>query len=219
MEWALLASLGEDDRQTVLATTRRHRFARGDTLVHEGDPADSLHLVESGRLAVRVTTPDGERATLNVLGPGDYFGELSLLDGRAPTRSASIVALESAETHSLSATAFRELRHRHRAAEQLLLTLLARRVEELSGRLVEALYDGLDRRVHRRLGELADTYAGGRPGPVVVPLTQELLAELAGGTRPSVNQILQRLAAEGVVELGRGRIVVHDRDALAHRTG
>lgn len=218
MEWPLLASLDEDDRQTVLATTRRRRFGRGEVVVREGDPADSLHLVESGRLAVRVTTPAGEHATLNVLGPGDYFGELSLLDGRTPTRSASIVALETAETRSLSATAFRELRHRHRTAEQLLLTLLARRVEELSDRLVEALYDGLDRRVHRRLAELAETYADEVPGPVVIPLTQELLAELAGGTRPSVNQILQRLAGQGVVELGRGRIVVHDRAALARRT-
>ena len=103
--------------------------------MHEGDPADSLHLVESGRLAVRVTTPSGERATLNLLGPGQYFGELSLLDGRAPIRSASIVALEPSTTRTLSATAFRELRQRHRAAERFLLALLARRVEELSGRV------------------------------------------------------------------------------------
>ncbi len=185
--------------------------------MHEGDPADSLHLVESGRMAVRVTTADGETATLNVLGPGDYFGELSLLDGKTPTRSASIVALEAAETRSLSATHFRELRHRHRGAEQLLLALLARRVEELSARLLEVMYDGLDRRVHRRLVELARLYADRPDGPVVVPLTQEHLAELVGGTRPSVNQVLQRLVSEGIVELGRGRIVVLDRGGLARK--
>ncbi len=217
MEWPLLASLGDDERREVLATTRQRRFNRGEVLVHEGDPSDSLHLVESGRLAIRVTTADGDTATLNVLGPGDYFGELSLLDGRSPTRSASVVALEEATTRSLSASAFRDLRQRHRSAEQLLLVLLTRRVEELSGRLVEVMYDGLDRRLHRRLHELTELYADGAAGPVDVPFTQEHLAELVGGTRPSVNQVLQRLVAEGVVELGRGRVTVVDRAALARK--
>ena len=163
MDWPLLGSLDEDDRRALLATTRVRRFGRGEVVVHEGDPADSLHLVESGRLAVRVTTPSGERATLNLLGPGQYFGELSLLDGRAPIRSASIVALEPSTTRTLSATAFRELRQRHRAAERFLLALLARRVEELSGRVVEVMYDGLDRRVHRRLVDLTALYDEGKP--------------------------------------------------------
>ena len=132
MEWSLLAALDEAERERLLATTRRRRFAKGEVVVHEGDPADSLHLVESGMLAVRVTTADGASATLNVLGPGSYFGELSLLDGHPPTRSATVVALEPAETRVLSASGFAELRRDHRAAEQLLLTLLARRVEELS---------------------------------------------------------------------------------------
>jgi len=217
MEWRLLESLDADERGQVLAAARSRHYARGDVLVHEGDPADSLHLVAAGRLAVRVGTADGENATLNVLGPGDYFGELSLLGGRSPVRSASVVALEPAETRLLSATAFRELRRRHRGAEELLLVLLARRVEELSARLVEAMYDGLDRRVERRLAELAATYAGGG-GPVTVPLTQEDLAGLVGGTRPSVNQVLRRLAAEGVVQLGRGRITVIDPARLHPRT-
>ena len=123
------------------------------------------------------------------------------------------MAIEPAVTRSLSASAFTQLRHQHRAADEVLLTLLATRVEELSDRLVEVMYDDLDARVHRRLGDLAATYAAG-PGPVVVPITQEGLAELVGGTRPSVNQVLQRLVSSGVVELGRGRIVVVDRDRL-----
>ena len=216
MEWPLLASLDEEERRRVLAAARRRTYARGEVVVREGDPSDSLHLVAAGRLAVRVSTSDGENATINLLGRGDYFGELSLLDGQPPVRSATIVALEKAETLSLSATEFRDLRSRHRAADQLLLTLLARRVEELSGRLLEAMYDGLDVRVYRRLVELAERYGDG-PGPAVVPLTQESLAELVGGTRPSVNQILQKLAGRGVVELGRGKVTVVDADWLTQR--
>lgn len=199
----------------MLASTRLRTFAKGETLVHEDDPSDSLHLVESGRLAVRVSTAEGDTAILNVLGPGDYFGELSLLGARAPVRSASIVALEQARTRSLSVASFHSLCAGNRSAETLLLSLLARRVEELSARLVEVMYAGMDVRVSRRLAELADTYACAPTGPVVIPLTQDHLAGLVGGTRPSVNQALQRLAVDGVVELGRGRITVVDRVALA----
>lgn len=214
MEWPLLASLPDTEREELLATTRRRSYRRGDLLVREGEPADSLHLVESGRLAVTVATTEGEHATLNILAPGDYFGELSLLDGMATIRTATVLALEPATTRSLSAAAFQQLRQRHRGAEQLLLVLLARRVEELSGRLLEAMYDDLDRRVARRLTDLTRVYAAGRPDPVEVPLTQDQLADLVGGTRPSVNQVLQRLAAEGALRLGRGRITVLDRDRL-----
>ena len=182
MEWPLLASLDEAERQRILARTRQRVFERGDTIVQEGDPSDSLHLVTSGRVAVRVSTTDGETVTINLLGPGDYFGELSLLDGQPAVRSATIVALEKSQTLALSASEFRTLRARHPAADRLLLTLMARRIEELSARLLEATYDSLDRRVHRRLVELADLY-GDRSGPVTVPLTQERLAELATSSR------------------------------------
>ena len=214
MEWPLLASLDEAERQQILARTRQRVFERGDTVVQEGDPSDSLHLVASGRLAVRVSTTDGETVTINLLGPGDYFGELSLLDGQpAACGRRPSSRWRQSQTLALSATDFRALRARHPAADQLLLTLMARRIEELSARLLEATYDGLDRRVHRRLAELADLYGDGS-GPVTVPLTQEHLAELVGGSRPSVNQILQKLVVAGVVELGRGRVVVLDRDWL-----
>ena len=216
MHWPLLSPLGDDERQRLLSTTQRRRFQRGEVLVREGDPADSLHLVSAGRLAVRVTTPRGDTATLRVLSRGDYFGEVSLLDGREARRTASVVALEPAETHSLSAKAFRDLREHHPQVQTLVLSLMARRIEELSDRLVEAMYSSLDERVLRRLLELAAVYAEG-PGPVVIPLTQDHLAELVGAARPSVNVMLQRLVVQQVILLGRGRITVLDRAALERK--
>ena len=217
MDWPLLSPLPADERERLLAQTRRGSYARGQVLVREGDPSDSLHLVQHGRLAVRVDTPAGETAMLNVLSPGGWFGELSLLGSDAPVRTATVVALEPATTLTLSTAAFTALRRQHPATGELLLGLLSRRIEELSSRLVEVMYDGLDRRVHRRLLDLVRTYGSGSVGAVTIPLTQEQLAELVGGTRPSVNEVLQRLAREGVVELGRGRTVVLDPGELARR--
>ena len=218
MEWPLLTPLPDVERDQLLASTRHRSYDRGEILVREGDPSDSLHLVESGRLAVRVDTPAGDTAMLNVLGPGAWFGELSLLGREAPVRTATVVALEPATTRTLATADFSDLRQRHAATGELLLTLLSRRVEELSGRLVEAMYDGLDQRVCRRLLDLVETYrSDGEGAPVTIPLTQEQLAGMVGGTRPSVNEVLQRLTQQGVVELGRGRIVVHQSGELARR--
>jgi len=219
MTWSLLAPLAAGDRAELLASARTRHYERDEEVFHEGDPGDSLHLVNKGRLSVRVSTPDGESATLNVLGPGDYFGELALLRDRpVQERTASVVALEPVTTLSVSGIAFQAICERHPAVERLVATLLADRIEQLSQRLLEALYVGVDRRVWRRLSELADMYADDNRAPgVVIPLTQSHLADLAGATRPTVNQVLQHLAAEGLVSLGRGRMTVRDRDALRHR--
>lgn len=211
--WPLLAALGDTERELVLGAARRHTFARGEVVFNVGEVADSLHLVESGHLAVQVSTAEGDIAMLTVLSAGDFFGELSL-SGADGERSATVVALDATVTRALSAAAYADLCRQHRSIERLLVSLLSLRVRELSERLLETMYVGLETRLCRRLEELADVYGTGR-GPIVVPLTQEQLADLVGGTRPTVNQALQGLVAEGVVELGRGRVVVLDQQALA----
>jgi len=219
MDWPLLASLVDAERRQVLASARRRIFSRGEVVFHEGDPADSMHLIASGRLAVKVSTPSGEAATLNILTPGDFFGELTLLrQGEQQRRSATVQCLEASETLSLSAPSFHALCDKHPTVERLLSVLLAKRVEELSERLLEALYVGLDRRVYRRLIELCAIYCAD-DAAMMIPLTQDQLADLVGGRRPSVNQVLNKLAAQGLVSLGRGRIEVFDAAALRRRAG
>lgn len=210
-EPSLFELLPADERRELLAATRRRRFARNEVLFHEGDPGQSLFVVEQGRVAVRVTTPLGDVATLAVFGQGESFGEGALLSEDA-TRSATAVALEPTETRSLSRDQFEALRRRHPAVEQLLVAALARQVRRLTGRLLEALYVPADQRVTRRLAELAAMYAG--DGQAVVPLTQEDIATMAGTTRPTVNRILKKAEAQGVVRIKRGKVEVLDLEAL-----
>jgi len=97
MRWALLDRVPADDVQRLLSIARRRKFERGEVVFHEQDPADTLHLIEKGRFAVRVSTPLGDRAILAVLGAGEMFGELALLgDEEDARRSATVVALEPA---------------------------------------------------------------------------------------------------------------------------
>jgi len=214
VDFPILSSLPEGERLRVIASGRPRRFSRREVIVHEGQPSDSFHLVQSGRLAVRVATPDGLNAMLNVLSPGDYFGEISLVDMSVRhRRTATVVALEDSSTLSYSDADFRRLRDEHPQLERVLIAALAQRVDELSTMLLQALYEPLGERVVRRLATLASVYRGVAASgeAVTIPLTQESLAEFVGGTRPSVNQVLQRLQREGVLTIGRGRVVVDPR--------
>ncbi|WP_299053810.1 Crp/Fnr family transcriptional regulator [uncultured Nocardioides sp.] len=211
----LLASLGDLERDAILAVARPRSFERGEVACHEGDPADSMHLVADGRFTVHVSLATGDTGMVNLLGPGDYFGELALLrtDRR---RTATVSAIEPARTLVVTASAFRLLCAEHPAIYRTLAELLAGRVDALSRTVLELMRVSLDERVYRRLLELAlGTPTGTDAGaPVVVPLTQAQLAELTGGTRPSVNRALRRLVSDGTVSLARGLITVHDLEAL-----
>lgn len=183
--------MGTEERAAFLALARPRTFARNEVICHEGDPADSLHLVEFGHLAVRGGLASGVTATFTILSRGDYFGELALL--RADRRrTATVVALEPSRTLSVGAVAFDTLCARALKVERVLCMLLADRVDALSRRLLETMYESLDRRVYRRLVELAKFY-GVKDGAATIPLGQSQLADLVGATRSPVNQVLQRL--------------------------
>ena len=194
---------------------RRRSYAAGEMVYQEGDPADALHLVLRGRLAVVVTSPDGRELTFMVLGQDDVFGEMALLanDGQ---RGATVRALEPAETLAIHRRDFDHLRQRHRAFSELLIGILAGRVLKLSAQIEEALYLPVQTRILRRLVELARSYGQGHV-PAVIPLTQEDIAGLAGTARATVNRILRAERNRGTVSLEKRRITVLDLDSLVRR--
>ena len=214
MRWELFSDLPSGELQRVLTLARRRTFGRGEVVFHEGDPADSLHLIAKGRFAVRVTTPLGETAMLAIRGPGEAFGELALVS-EAP-RSATVAALESAETHSIYRREFDELRREHPFVNRVLVAVLAVEVRRMNELIVEAFYVGAEQRVLRRLRELAGIYGDGSDS-VTIPLTQEDLAGLAGTSRATVNRALREEESRGTVKLGRGKTTVLDLDELRRR--
>jgi CRP-like cAMP-binding protein len=215
VEWPLLAVLDEDERRRVLALARRRRFSKGEPLFHEGDPGDTMHLIAKGRVALRVTTPLGDTATLLVLGPGDQFGEMALISP-AP-RNASAVALEPVETMTFHRDQLEELRRTHPGVDRFLMEGLIAEVRRLSHALLEALYVPVEKRVLRRLGDLVALYGDGESATVTIPLTQEDVAELAGTTRPTANKVLKAVEGAGAIRIARGRIDVLNADELARR--
>ena len=215
MEWPLLADLRPDDVRNVLSIARRRTFRRGEIVFHRDDPADSLHLIVRGRFGARVVTPLGDDVLLDVMGPGQSFGELAVLQPGS-RRSATVSALEDGETRSVFRDDFVQLEREHPGVKDVLLQLLAEQLRRASDRIVEAHYVDADTRVRRRLVELADAYRSA-DGEAVVPLTQEDVAAMAGTSRATVNRVLRDEQQQGAVELGRGRVIVLDREALERR--
>jgi CRP-like cAMP-binding protein len=206
MEWDLLGGLTEPDREAVLAAARRRRYRRNDVLFHEGDHGDSLHLIAEGHVAVRVTTPLGEIATLRIASPGEHLGELAVISP-AP-RNATVVALDDVETLSIQKAAFDDLRKRHPAVDRLALESLVLEVRRLALQLQEAMYVPATTRLLRRLLDLNARY--GR----TIPLTQDDLAGLAGTSRKTVNEVLRSAEDDGILQLGRGQVEILDLAAL-----
>ena len=216
MDIPILEALDETERRQVLAACRRRRFKAQEVVFHEHDAADTFHLVTRGRFAVRRTTKLGDEVILRVLGRGSVFGEIALL-GADHNRSATVFALEDAETLSIHRNDFDDLRRQHRGVDQFLLALSAEAIRDTSELVMEALHLNAEERVLRRLVMLTDVYDDDQP-TVQIPLTQQFLASLAGTTRSTTNHTLRALEDDGVVELRRGSVVVVDRAELSRRT-
>lgn len=206
----MLNVLAPDVRRELLASGRTRRFARREVVFHEGDPGGTLHLIQAGHVAVRIHTPMGDVATLTVLGPGESFGELTILDPDA-RHSASCIALETTDTWSLHRDQVNRLRREYAAIDQFAIRLLTAYVHRLSEQLVQALYLSADQRVALRVLDLATTYGDGRE----IPVTQDDVATMAGTSRATVNRVFGELEATGALTVARGRIRVLDRARVA----
>jgi CRP-like cAMP-binding protein len=215
MEWQLLEHIPQSDVQLLLSCARRCRFARGEVVFHQHDPGDSLHLITAGRFAVRVTTPLGETVTVAVRGPGSNFGEMALVQADA-RRSATVTALERSETFAIFGADFERLREKHPQVDRVMITLLVRELRRLNERLLEALYLPVEKRVLRRLVDLASAYSDGS-GSVELPLTQQELAEFAGAARGTVNRVLREEQQRGTLELRRGKTMLVNVAELTRR--
>jgi CRP/FNR family transcriptional regulator, cyclic AMP receptor protein len=215
VEWHLLRSLKDADLEQVLALGRERKFARREVIWHEGDRAETVHLIRSGRIGIRLLTPLGEVATVAVLGSGQVAG-LVAVHTTERFHSSTAVALEPTESVAIWVDDLTTIKRRLPAVDDALIQFLADRVIDLTTQLVDALYAPADTRVLHRLVALSKLYERGET-EILIPLTQEDLAGLAGVTRPTVNRVLKKEEHRGTVRVSRGSIAITDIGGLAAR--
>jgi CRP/FNR family cyclic AMP-dependent transcriptional regulator len=198
-----------------LATTMQRRlYKRGQVIFHQDDPGASVHVIESGRIKVVLATQEGEELLLRVLGEGELFGELALLDGRP--RSATVIALEDTVTHVLERSSFLEFLRSHPDAALDLCRALAELIRRLTEQVEDLALLDVPRRLERKLLELADAHGESTPQGIRIDvrLTQSELASMIGTSRASVNHYLASLEARGIIRRDGQRIVLRRPEAL-----
>lgn len=215
---ALFAHVDEDGLRALAGRMRRRRFKRNEVIFHQGDIGDSLQVVDTGGVKIVLPSPEGEEAIIASLKPGDFFGELALLDG-AP-RSTTATAIEPTETLTLPRDEFLRLLSEDPKLVTALLHALAEELRRLTGHVEELHFLDLSGRLAMRLVRLVRETQPQASGEVRLdwPFTQSDLAAMVGGTRQSVNRLLSGLVDDGVIEIERDMLVIHDLDELEART-
>jgi len=211
----LFAGLDRPTLERLASGVRMRRFRRAEVLFHQGDPGDALFVVATGAVKIMLPSEEGEEAILATVRPGEFFGELALLDG-AP-RSATAVALEPTETFVLPRDAFRTLVNAEPGTRDALLAALAAELRRLTRHVEELHFLDITGRLAARLVHLAEESGVQTPNGSLRldgPLTQGDLASMIGATRQSVNKLLGLFVDDGFIRLERDAIVILDLAGL-----
>ena len=207
----IFSDLAPDALDQLCRYAQPTSLKRGATLFAKGDPGHSLYAVISGTVKISVSSPDGRNAILNLIGAGEVFGEMSVLDGRV--RSADAIANTNCEILVIDRRDFLPFVHSQPALAMKFIELLCGRLrwtsdqveqiilQDLPGRLASALL-GLTEK--RKLENASRTIA----------ITQQEISEMVGMTRESINKQLRAWAARDWLRLEHGAIVVLNADPL-----
>jgi CRP-like cAMP-binding protein len=203
---------GDLERIAEVAVPRS--FDPGQLVFREGDDSDTCYVVRDGHARAIRSHSDGRTITLATFGPGDIFGELAMFEDER--RSATVEATEPTTVVGVLGGDMRRLMSEHPGIAMRLVVALAGRLRETNERLSRQSFQTVQSRVAVVLSRLVEqeVAAGKAGGDVLVTATQADLAQLAGSSRESASRFLAVLERAGVISQGRGRLVVHDPDAL-----
>jgi CRP/FNR family cyclic AMP-dependent transcriptional regulator len=213
---ALFTRVDDQILGVCAATLRVRRFKKNETIFHQGDPGDSLYIVESGAVKIVLPSPEGEDgAIIATLGRGDFFGELALLDGSP--HSATAVAAEPTNALVLQREPFEQLIDTEPLLRKALFAGLVGELRRLTGHVEELHFLDLPGRLASRIVRSARDADPERTTDVRLdwPYTQSDLASMIGGTRQTVNRLLADMVAQGLIVVERDSLLIPDLDRLA----
>ena len=210
----VFAGLSEEDLAAIAEVSVSRRFDTGEVVFREGDGGDTCYIVRSGLARAVRQHSDGRSITLAHFGPGDIFGELAMFDEEP--RSATVDVIEEVEVVAIPGRDMQRLMREHAEIAVKLNAALAQRLRATNERLARQSFQTVQSRVAAVLAQMVAAARSGNDGDgdVVIALTQSDLAKLAGSSRESASRFLATLERSGVITQGRGRLTVHDPEAL-----
>ena len=196
--------LSDRELDVVRAVSVEKNYPRSAVVLTEGEMGDSLYMIQTGKVKVFIGDEDGREIILKILGPGDFFGEMSMIDKQP--RSASITTLEASVFHVLSHAAFEKCVENVPRIANMVMRVLAQRVREADKKIGTLAMMDVYGRVASTLLELA-VYDNGKM-VVSEKLSQQDLANMVGASREMVNRILKDLAERGFISVESKSITI-----------
>ena len=207
----LFARLGDSEIDAILAHATVARQAEGDHIFAKGDPGNSLYAVCAGTVKISVPSADGKDAVFNLVGEGEIFGEIALLDGRP--RTADATAMTDCELMVIERRDFLDLVRSQPEIALKLMEVLCARLRHTSEQVEDVLFLDLPGRLAKILLQLTETAK--LPQARRVAITQREIGQMIGMSRESTNKQLRDWEDRNWVRLERGGVVVLEPDALA----
>jgi CRP/FNR family cyclic AMP-dependent transcriptional regulator len=205
---AIFSGLDAEGLRELADAARRRTFRPGEIIFHRDDPGQVLYVIRAGKVKIYITSPDGQEVALAVFGPGEYFGELALLDGQP--RSASAVAIEPVEAYALQRADFINAVNRHPRIAVQVMNVLSRRLRQTDAMIEDLLFLDVHGRVAKKLLELAELHGVRTPEGIRIELrlTQGELAAMVGASRESVNKVMGYFTDKRFITTDRYRITI-----------
>jgi CRP/FNR family cyclic AMP-dependent transcriptional regulator len=206
----LFSSFPDDQLRLLAGVVTRRSTPRSTTVMAGGDATDSLYIVLSGRLKVMMSDADGKEVILCILGPGEFFGEMGLIDDSP--RSASVVAIESCELLSIAKRDFKKCLADNFEMTMAVMRGLVRRLREADRKIGSLALLDVYGRVARLLLDMSETVDGEKI--VTKRLPKQDIAKMIGASREMVSRVMKDLQMGGYIEVRGSNIVLRDSIVL-----
>ena len=206
----LFADLADEEVRELMTVARRRTFRAGEVIFHREDPGQVLYVIKEGKVKICQISPDGQEMTLTVLGKGEYFGELALLDGLP--RSTDAIASERVECYTLQRTDFHNAIMKNPKIAIQALEVLSKLLRNTNQMVEDMIFLDVYGRVAKKLLELADAHgAKAEDGGIRIEmrLTQQELASMVGASRESVNKVMGYFTEKNFITTDKHRITLH----------
>jgi CRP/FNR family cyclic AMP-dependent transcriptional regulator len=210
-KFPLFANLPEEELQVTAGLLRLKTFARREIACRKDDAPDGLYLLFTGLLQAVDIAEDGREIGLNLIKPGNFFGELSVIDGHP--RSAHVIALQPSTVGVIPQNAARDVFYKLPATAEAMMKHLAALVRNLSAFRALLAIPNAQQRVYALLQQLAQQMPGGLVAIQNLPKQQEI-AIMINTSRETVSRAIAHLVATGVLEKDFRRLIVRDPNRL-----
>ena len=208
----LFASFPEDQLRTLVTVVTRRSAPRNSVIMAAGDPIDSLYIVIAGRLKVMMGDAEGKEVILSLIGPGEFFGEMGLIDDSP--RSASVICIEPCELLSIAKRDFRKCLAENVEMAMTVMRGLVRRLREADRKIGSLALMDVYGRVARLLLDMSEEVNGQKM--ITKRLPKQDIAKMIGASREMVSRVMKDLQLGGYIEVRGSTIVLRDTIMLPH---